>query len=60
MIRPYLKDFVDEFYLKLAEWSQSICDGTRRIYTGYVGNYVMYIILFMAFLILIQLKWSIF
>lgn len=60
MIRPYLKDFVDEFYLKLSEWTQSICDGIRRIYTGYVGNYVMYIILFMAFLILIQLKWSIF
>jgi len=60
MIRPYLKDFVDEFYLKLAEWSQSICDGIRRIYTGYVGDYVMYIILFMTFLILIQLKWSIF
>ena len=60
MIRPYLKDFVDEFYLKLSEWTQSICDGVRRIYTGYVGNYVMYIVLFMAFLILIQLKWSVF
>jgi len=60
MIRPYLKDFVDEFYLKLSEWTQTICDGVRRIYTGYVGNYVMYIVLFMAFLILIQLKWSVF
>jgi len=60
MIRPYLKDFVDEFYLKLSEWTQIICDGVRRIYTGYVGNYVMYIVLFMAFLILIQLKWSVF
>jgi formate hydrogenlyase subunit 3/multisubunit Na+/H+ antiporter MnhD subunit len=60
MIRPYLKDFVDVFYLKLAEWTQSICDSVRRIYTGYVGNYVMYIVLFMAFLILIQLKWSVF
>jgi len=60
MIRPYLKDFVDEFYLKLSEWTQIICDSVRRIYTGYVGNYVMYIVLFMAFLILIQLKWSVF
>ena len=60
MIRPYLNDFVDEFYLKLAEWTQNICDGVRRIYTGYVGNYVMYIVLFLAFLILIQLKWSVF
>jgi len=60
IIRPYLKDFVDEFYLKLSEWTQSICDGVRRIYTGYVGDYVMYIVLFMAFLILIQLKWSVF
>ncbi|MGC9363517.1 MAG: proton-conducting transporter membrane subunit [Fidelibacterota bacterium] len=60
MIRPYLKDFVDAFYLKLVEWTQSTCESVRRIYTGNVSNYVMYILLFLALLISIQLKWGIF
>ncbi|MCD6101515.1 MAG: hypothetical protein J7J77_00465 [Candidatus Cloacimonetes bacterium] len=60
MATPYLKDFVDVFYMKIAKWTQNLCNTVRRIYTGYVGNYVMYIVLFMAFLILIQLKWSVF
>jgi len=60
MATPYLKDFVDAFYMKIAKWTQNLCNTVRRIYTGYVGNYVMYIVLFMAFLILIQLKWSVF
>ena len=60
MITPYLKDFVDVFYMKIARWTQSLCGTVRRIYTGYVGNYVMYIVLFLALLILIQLKWSVF
>ena len=60
MATPYLKDFVDAFYMKIARWTRSLCSTVRRIYTGYVGSYVMYIVLFMAFLILIQLKWSVF
>jgi len=59
MIAPYLRDFVDEFYTKLARCVQNLCGGVRRIYTGDVGNYVMYIVLFLALLILAQLKWSI-
>ncbi|MBN2031340.1 hypothetical protein JW824_13990 [bacterium] len=58
MITPYLKDFIDAFYMKFAHWIQSLCNGTRRVYTGYVGNYVMYIVLFLALLIFIRLKWS--
>jgi len=58
MITPYLKDFIDAFYMKLAGWTQSLSNGVRRIYTGYVGHYVMYIVLFLASLIFIQLKWS--
>jgi formate hydrogenlyase subunit 3/multisubunit Na+/H+ antiporter MnhD subunit len=58
MITPYLKDFTDAFYMKLAGWTQDLCRGVRRIYTGYVGHYVMYIVLFLAMLIFVQLKWS--
>ncbi len=58
MITPYLKDFADIFYMKLVGWIQTLCSNVKRIYTGYVGQYVMYIILFLAVLIFVQLKWS--
>ncbi len=59
MITPCLRDFVDEFYTKLAGWTRNLCSGIRRLYTGDVGNYVMYIVLFLALLIFIQLTWSV-
>ncbi len=58
MIAPYLKDFIDAFYMRLAGWMQGVCAGARRIYSGYVGHYVMYIVLLLALLIFVQLKWS--
>ncbi|MCF7741365.1 MAG: hypothetical protein K9N00_06175 [Candidatus Marinimicrobia bacterium] len=58
VIRPYLKDIVDIFYTLLADWIKKISSKLRKIYNGYVGNYVMYIILFLAILIFVQLKWS--
>jgi len=58
MISPYFRDFIDSFYSKLVEWIQNLCGGARRIYTGYVGHYVMYIVLFVAVLIFIQMRWS--
>ena len=57
---PFLVDIFDIIYEKIAKATENICDCIRKIYTGYVGNYVMYIVFFMAFLILIQLKWSVF
>lgn len=60
MIAPYFRDFIEIFYLKLAKIIQNLCDSTRKMYTGYLGNYVMYIVLFLALLMLVQLKWSVF
>lgn len=60
MIAPYFKDFIEIFYLKLAKIIQNFCDSIRKMYTGYLGNYVMYIVLFLALLIFVQLKWSVF
>jgi len=60
MISPYCKDILDVFYKKIAEAIGSICDSVRKVYTGYVGSYVMYIVLFLASLIFVQLIWSIF
>ena len=59
MITPYLRDYVDEFYMKFAVWTQKLSEGIRRVYTGDLGHYVMYIMLFMAALIAIQIQWGI-
>ncbi|MCD6380245.1 hypothetical protein J7M07_07370, partial [bacterium] len=59
MISPYFKDVIDVFYVKLARGVQNLCGVVRRIYTGEVGFYVMYIILFLAAVIFAQIKWSI-
>ncbi|MBN2610169.1 MAG: hypothetical protein JXB00_01290 [Bacteroidales bacterium] len=58
MISPYLKDFIDDFYMSLARSIKNTGNGIRRIYTGDVGHYVIYIILFLALLIFIQINWE--
>ena len=55
MITVYLKDVVDKFYLKLAGGVQLLSDKLRRIYVGDVGYYIIYIVLFLAAIILIQI-----
>jgi len=58
IIKPYLRDVIDEFYCWLAASVRRISNAVRHIYTGDVGQYVMYIILFLAFLIFVQLEWK--
>jgi len=59
MISPYLQDRVDQFYYWIADKAQGGFELTRRIYTGYAGTYVLYIISFLALLIFLQLAWEI-
>ena len=59
ILSPYLRDFVDEFYTKLAQWIRGLGNGVRRIYTGDVGYYVIYIVAFLAFIIFVQVRWKI-
>jgi hypothetical protein len=42
----------------LAGWTQNLSSGVRRIYSGYVGHYLLYIVLFVAVLIFIQVHWG--
>jgi proton-translocating NADH-quinone oxidoreductase chain M len=58
MIKPFLRDVIDEFYYWIAASVQRLCGGVRRIYAGDIGYYVTYTILFLALLIFIQLKWK--
>lgn len=58
MITPYLRDFTDDFYMIIVRGIKNGSNRIRRIYAGDIGNYVMYIILFLSLLIFIQLNWG--
>jgi len=59
MIKPFLRDVIDEFYYWIASSVRSLAGNVRRIYSGDVGYYVMYIIFFLAALIFVQMRWKI-
>ena len=59
MIKPFLRDVIDEFYYWIASLVRTFAGGVRRIYSGDVGYYVMYIILFLSLLIFVQMKWKV-
>jgi len=58
MIKPFLRDVINEFYYWIASCVRRLSDSVRHVYTGDVGHYVIYIILFLAFLIFVQVKWK--
>jgi formate hydrogenlyase subunit 3/multisubunit Na+/H+ antiporter MnhD subunit len=58
MIRPFLKDFIDDLYMKLAGAIKRTANGIRRIYAGDVGYYLIYILLFLALLIFVEINWK--
>ena len=59
MIKPFLRDVIDEFYYWIASLVRTFAGGVRRIYSGDEGYYVMYIILFLSLLIFVQMKWKV-
>lgn len=59
IIKPYLRDVVDDFYSSVVEFTAEFSNKIRKLYTGYVGTYVMYIITLVASLLFIQLGWNI-
>lgn len=58
MITPYLRDYIDDFYMSLAKGIKNLSNGIRRIYAGDVGYYTIYIMLFLALLVFIQINWN--
>jgi len=58
MIKPFLRDVIDEFYYWIAASVRSLASSVKRIYSGDVGYYVMYIVLFLSLLIFAQMKWK--
>jgi len=59
MIKPFLRDVIDEFYYWIASSVRSFAGSVRHIYSGDVGHYVMYIILFLSLLIFVQMRWKV-
>jgi NADH-quinone oxidoreductase subunit M len=57
MVKPWLKDRIDQFYVWIGKISEKLAEFVRRMYTGDLGNYVIYIMLFLAVLICVQLIW---
>ena len=59
IISPYLVDFMDNFYMALCRGLEGFAGAVRRIYTGDVGTYAMYIVIFVSLLLLIQMGWKV-
>lgn len=57
MVRPWLKNRIDQFYTWISQTSEKLAELVRRVYTGDLGYYVIYIILFLSMLIVAQLLW---
>jgi formate hydrogenlyase subunit 3/multisubunit Na+/H+ antiporter MnhD subunit len=57
MAKPWLKDRIDQFYMWIGRISERVAESIRRIYTGDIGHYIIYIVLFLAVLICVQLIW---
>jgi NADH:ubiquinone oxidoreductase subunit 5 (subunit L)/multisubunit Na+/H+ antiporter MnhA subunit len=55
MIKPYFNDFVDGFYSLVAEKGRIFSNRIRKIYTGDLGQYILYIVLFLAVSIVLKL-----
>ncbi|MBN1901407.1 hypothetical protein JW926_08810 [Candidatus Sumerlaeota bacterium] len=52
MIKPYFRDYMDEFYSQLVKALASLSDRVRRLYCGDLGVYVIYIVLFLSILVI--------
>ena len=58
VIEPYVRDRVDAFYYWLVEKSEGVFEAVRHIYTGNVNTYALYILLFLAAIIVAGLGWG--
>jgi NADH-quinone oxidoreductase subunit M len=55
MIKTYLRDFIDVFYSIIVKVGRKFSGMVRKVYSGDLGYYVIYILLFLAILIIIKM-----
>jgi formate hydrogenlyase subunit 3/multisubunit Na+/H+ antiporter MnhD subunit len=56
IIKPIFREWVNIFVEKLTLFGDNLSDRIRRIYVGDLGTYVLYIVLFLAFLLVSRLS----
>jgi proton-translocating NADH-quinone oxidoreductase chain M len=55
MVKTYFRDFVDMFYSMIVRIGRKFSGRVRKIYSGDLGYYVIYILLFLVILIIIKM-----
>jgi hypothetical protein len=55
IIKPIFREWVNIFIEKLIGFGNNLSDRIRKIYAGDLGTYVLYIVLFLAFLLVSRL-----
>jgi NADH-quinone oxidoreductase subunit M len=55
VVKRYIRDFVDVFYSIIVKAGRKFSGMVRKIYSGDLGYYVIYILLFLAILIIIKM-----
>jgi formate hydrogenlyase subunit 3/multisubunit Na+/H+ antiporter MnhD subunit len=55
IIRPYLRDWADEFYCWIGRQSMAFFEQVRKVYTGNINTYALWIVLLLGVLIFMGL-----
>ena len=58
IVGPWVRDAADRFIMGTGRSVGHVSEAVRRIYSGYAGTYVLYILLFLAALIFVHLAWN--
>ncbi len=58
IISQFIRDFSNDFYIGLGRGTVKFCRGVRKFYTGDIGYYVIYIMFFLAILILLKIRFK--
>jgi NADH-quinone oxidoreductase subunit M len=58
VIEPYVRDRVDAFYYWLVSKSEGAFERIRRMYTGHLNTYVLYVVVFLAIVLVAGWGWG--
>lgn len=58
LIKPIFREWVSILNGKIVRFGRALSDSVRRIYVGDLGTYVLYIVLFLAFLLTLKMGWN--
>ena len=57
-MKPIFREWVSIFFEKIVKFGGTLSDTIRKIYVGDLGTYVLYIVLFLAFLLILRMGWN--